>query len=224
MRISPAKVLSRTALALCLLLAAMTAPLAQSPPIDAARAGLPAMLARLPQGEATSYGFPAGTDPSAATLLYEPLQLKTITPAALASYAEGQPLEALLSDTRLWYFPVGVNGSLAALLVVDLVDGQYQAVSLGYAGLAAALAAPLERHANGQTEMPQLVAVFQAQEFFLALPVSAPGRLVSLRPGQGAQGTAAPSLAEALQDERSDLNAVVGRLLPVVQDNLRQGY
>lgn len=223
MRTTLAEAVSGAALVLCLLLAATTAQ-AQTPPVDAARTGLSAMLARLPQDDAAAYGFPAGTDPSAVTLLGEPLRLKTITPTALASYAQGQPLEALLSDTRLWYFPVGVNGSIAAMLVVDVVDGEYQAVSLGYAGLAAALAAPLERHASGQTEMPQLVAVFQAKEFFLSLPVSAPGRLVSLRPGQGAQGTAAPSLAEALQDERSDLSAVVGRLLPVVQDNLRQGY
>lgn len=188
----------------------------------AAAAGLPTLLADIPKADLPAYGFPEGTAPGAATL-GTPQLLHTITPASLAAYQSGQSPQSLLSDTAMWFCPVQVDGTTVAYLVMDKVRGDYQAVSLGYAGLARAMRQALDGLSLQTGETPQIVAVFQAQVFLLFLPQTAPDRLFSLATSPTA-GAATLEARMSTSDDSSAVANVVARLLPVVRENLRQGF
>jgi hypothetical protein len=212
--------------ALCFAFVAPTTLYAQiTPPqgLDqAAAAGLSTLLADIPKADLPAFGFPDGTAPGTTTL-GTPQLLRTITPASLAAYQSGQSPQTLLSDTAMWFYPVQIDGTTVAYLVMDRVDGDYRAVSLGYARLAKAKRQALDGVSLQAGEIPQIVAVFQAQVFFLFLPQTAPDRLFSLT-ASPTGGAASLETRISPSDDSSAVANVVARLLPVVQENLRQGY
>lgn len=189
----------------------------EAPPevASAAEAGLQGFLQQIPQGDAADFGFSAG-DTLQDAVLGAPFQLMAITPDAMAGYKGDTPVAAILTETGLWYFPVMLNGEPRTMLVVDRLDGVWQAVSLGNSNLARMLSAAGKRWPRSEAGSPLLIAVFQAKQYLLALPqVDAQG-LVSLSPdfAEGGQPRQA-----GLEMERSD--EVIKRLLPMVMDNIR---
>lgn len=103
--------------------------------LTAASNGLPAFLASVRLGSRDLYGFTNDTE-LAQTRLGVPLRVYAITPTALASHPADSTLTPLLSETTLWYLPVLVGEDAKAILVVDRMAGEWQAVSFGYAPLA----------------------------------------------------------------------------------------
>jgi hypothetical protein len=186
---------------------------AQEPPQEVklpAEAGLPHFLSLIPPEERSSYGF---TKDEALDQAYlgEPFNLHTITPPALLGYQPGDSVRALLSKTNLWYFPVMFRDEARAVLVVDQLNGKWQAVSLGYATLAKQLQGVLQQWPRAKGFHPLLIAVFQAKEHLIMVPEVSSQELISLAPPK-------PGL------EMQSAGNILERLKPIVADNLKQKF
>jgi|WetSurMetagenome_2_1015567.scaffolds.fasta_scaffold206045_2 hypothetical protein len=170
--------------------------------------GLPAFVSSIAPQERSSYGFTRDDDLTRA-YLGNPFNLSTITPQALSNYQPGDAVQTVLSKTKQWYFPVMIGQDLRAVLVVDQVDGNWQAVSLGYAPLAKLLQKVRQKYPDSQGYHPILIAVFQAREYLLLVPEENTNNLISLSPKNS-----------DLAEERA--GNLLERLKPIVAENLKQ--
>jgi hypothetical protein len=158
--------------ALLLLFFPALAPAETPPPeaVAAAEAGLVKFLTEvIPPSELVNFGFAEG-EAVAEARVGEPWLLYTITPDALRGATEETAVEDIVTPTGLWFFPVILGGRARSILTVALMDGQWEAVGLGKAPLAAELDKISARwpKANGYT--PKLVAVYQATAYFFTVP------------------------------------------------------
>lgn len=182
--------------------------------VNAAKAGLRPFLDRIPMADRQGYGF-TRTDSLDKAYLGDPFNLYTITPDALLNYSKGTPVSSILTVTDLWYFPVLIGNEIRCFLIVDIMDGKWQAVSLGKAGLAGPMNQvrsnwPAE---NGYT--PVLIAVYQAKKYLVMVPDTEGGEgLAILSP---TQTPARPSLLSA--EKAAD---VLESLKPTVREALKQ--
>jgi hypothetical protein len=172
--------------------------------------GLPAFLSLIPPQERSGYGFTRDDDLKKA-YLGDPFILHTIAPQVLLSYQPGDAVQAVLSKTTQWYFPVMLGQELRAILVVDQMDGKWKAVSLGYVPLAKQLQRVLEKYPSAKGFHPILIAVFQAKEYFLLVPEENANNLISLRPQN-------PDLAGG------SAGNILEKLKPIVAENLKQEF
>ena len=177
-----------------------------------ASTGLPELLSKIPPGAWSDYGF-ADADEVAQASLGNPMSVATITPAALKAYQPEDSLHTLLSETTLWYVPVRVNDSVRAVLVVDRVDGQWQAVSLGYVPLAAPLDAMLAQWPQSKGFHPALVMVFQAQQYLFTVPEWGEENLTFLQGVHraGSEFKAGPCRMAGVAETVSALRPIVAR-------------
>lgn len=180
---------------------------------QAAAKGLPELLAKIPAGAWRDYGFADASEVAKATL-DRPLCLYTITPAALAGYQSGESIRSLLSDTTMWYVPVKVADSVRAILVVDRLDGAWQAVSLGYVPLAGPMQALIAQWPPAKGFHPKLILVFQAQQYLFTIPELGEDNLTRL----GVQGAGSEYRAGPFRVGRVD--ETVSFLKPMVANNL----
>jgi hypothetical protein len=180
-----------------------------SPPevIKTAQEGLQSFLNRVPLEARGQYGFTSRDDFQQARI-GDAFNLYTMTPQALLSYSPGTPVTSLLSKTAMWYFPVIMHNQVRAILVVDQVDGQWQAVSLGYAELARALERVGQRWPPAAGFHPQLIAVFQAKEYLVRVPEYSRNELISIPPPGN-------------ELSRSNAADVIERLKPVVKEAIQ---
>jgi hypothetical protein len=186
----------------------------------AAQAGLRAFLDRIPAGQRAEYGF-AETDSLDQAELGDPWQLHALTPTALATCKGTTPVSAVISPTKLWYFPVLIASQPKALLVVDHTEAGWEAVSLGYARIAQDLALVREQWSTAKGHAPLFVASFQARQHFFTVPTVDAFNLTPLLPAEaGAGGTPKGAARYAALDT---LASVAKRLQPTVESNLRQG-
>jgi len=135
----------------------------------AASNGLPVFLGKVPLKSRELYGFTPDTDFSKIQL-GPPALLRTIRPATLSSNRTVTAVSAVVSDTTMWFFPVLVEGEAKAMLVVDRHDGEWRAVSLGYAPLAAEWNHVLHQWPAARGFHPALIGVFQANQFYFTIP------------------------------------------------------
>lgn len=207
-------------LAVCLF-AFSLATAQQVPPADvlkAAEEGLQPFLQKIAPDEINQYGF-APDDLVQNASLGSPFQVHTITPAAMAQYKPGATVSSLITPTRMWYFPVLVAGQARAILVVDWLENRWQAVSLGYAGLARELAAMGLKWNAAQGYKPVLVAVFQARQYLFTVPEKDAFNLTPLAPQQQKAGVAAAGDDYGALTSAAD---IVARLNPVVQKAVQE--
>ena len=191
----------------------------QAPPevSRAAAEGLPRLLSHLPPGEESDYGFADAAESLEAQLL-PPFLLHAVTPDALRAWSPGDAPNALLSPTTLWYFPVAVRGEVRCVLVVDLTPSGWEAVSLGYAPLAASLDALLRAWPGTGDSRPALAASFQAREYLFHVPSHPEPNLTILELAPSGPGRRAPAPPFNLQNPAD----AVARLLPAVEQNLAE--
>ena len=181
---------------------------------QAASTGLPELLSKIPVGAWGDYGF-ADADEVSRASLGNPMSVGTITPTALEGYRAGDSLQEILSETTLWYIPVQVEDSVRAVLVVDRVDGTWQAVSLGYVPLAGPLGAMLAQWSPSKGYHPKLVMVLQAQQYLFTIPEWGDDNLTLLQ-GANRTGTefkAGPSRVTGIAETVSVLRPIVARNL-----------
>ncbi len=206
-----------------MLLAAWSGQAGQTPPADvlkAATEGLQPYVNKIPAGEKALYGFGAGDDLGAASL-GTPFLVQTITPAALEKFQAGTAVAAVMSPTTMWYFPVLVAGQYRAILVVDQLDGRWQAVSLGYAGLAKELGAFVRQWPAEKGYHPVLITVFQARQHLVTVPEKDAFNLTRLSAGSTAPGPAAAAAPGGDYAKLELADDVLGALQPVVRDAVK---
>jgi hypothetical protein len=148
--------------------------------LEAAETGLPFFLGQIPPGSKGLYGF-ASTDDLSAARLGGPLQMHTMTPAAIEKSSSSATVSSVLSDTSMWFFPVLIENESRAMLVVDRDGETWKAVSLGYAGLGHELNELLAQWPESKGFRPQLIAVFQARQFYFTVPQVGDFNLTLLR-------------------------------------------
>jgi hypothetical protein len=100
--------------------------------------------------------------------LDKPLRLHIITPKAINDYREGDAASSLLCQSQCYYFPVRLGGEIKLFLLVDQVDGEWKAVSLGYQPLAKEMQNILQQWQK--SERPVLAAMFQARTYLFTMP------------------------------------------------------
>ncbi|HTL59635.1 MAG TPA: hypothetical protein VL361_28450 [Candidatus Limnocylindrales bacterium] len=177
--------------------------------LEAAQSGLPFFLGQIPPGSKELYGFSANDDLSRARL-GPGLQMHAITPRVLKQASAASNISSLLSETGMWFFPVLIESESKAMLVVDRVDSSWKAVSLGYAALGHELNDVLAQWPESKGFHPQLIAVFQAKQFYFAVPEMGDFNLtpITLSPGgfsnsgtrSGNNYTELAKAAESLQE------------------------
>lgn len=210
-------------LALASSMASETVP---SEVVEAAENGLQPFLQWIPAESVESYGFRPG-DCLENARLGKPFRLHTITPTALRSYIPGAPVDSILSQTEIWYFPIILNGQAKAVLVVDKMGGHWKAVALGYAGLAGELASIREQWPESEGYNPMLVVVFQAKQFFFTLPEHDSPNLTPIVPCRKTDGRIAVKSDLTAKEGKSKYSAlnrlsdVVERLKPMVEESVR---
>ena len=186
----------------------------------AAQIGLPHYLQRLPADETEKYGFKAA-EKSELAQIGEPLRLYTITPDSLAGYRAGDGVRSLLTPTKTWYVPVVLNGGIRAILTVVAEDGGYRAVALGKAPLAGELNKVLKRWPAAEGYQVQLVAVFQANAYFFAIP-QVDGHNLSPFIFEGKGFGVEPRRGDTGYSSPVDFGGFAKKLQAAVSENLRQ--
>jgi hypothetical protein len=150
---------------------------------SAAAAGLHSFLDRILGEDGQDYGF-TKTDSLDKAYLGDPFNLHTITPDALLNYNNEVPVASILTVTDMWYFPVMIQSEIRCILVVDHMDGKWQAVSLGHANLAKSLDQVRRNWPAENGYNPVLIAVFQAKKFLVMVPEAPEAGLSVLSPAQ----------------------------------------
>lgn len=186
----------------------------------AAQAGMRAFLDRIPAGQREEYGF-AEADPLDQAELGDPWLLHAIAPAALATCKGTTPGSAVITPTKLWYFPVLIASQPKALLVVDQTEEGWKAVSLGYARIARDLAAVREQWPAVKGHAPLFIASFQARQHFFTVPSVDAFNLTPLIPAEAGAGDTAKGAARSATLDT--LQSVAKRLQPTVDGNVREG-
>ena len=187
--------------------------------LEAAKTGLPFYLGQIPPGSKELYGF-ASTDDLSAARLGAPLQMLTITPAAIDKSSSSRTVSSILSETGMWFFPIQIESESKAMLVVDRDDGTWKAVSFGYAGLSHELNELLAQWPDSKGFHPQLIAVFPAMRFYFTVPEVDDFNLTQIRlaPGGFSRPTP-PAIAEAQPQDYGTLSVVsksLDELRPIV--------
>ncbi len=194
----------------------------QVPPAEvqqAAEQGLGPLLSQVPAPAAEDYGFAPG-DAATPVTLGAPFRVHTVSPAALAAFQNGQAVDALLAPTSQWYYPVLAGDQVRAMLVVDRLEGRWQAVSLGYAKLAAELGAVTRQWKAAQGFHPVLAICYQARQHLFTVPekgVRNLTRIVVPTPtpdGSAAAAAATYAVLTSTDDAVRDLKADLGKTLP----------
>ena len=121
----------------------------------------------------------------------------------------------------MWFFPVIFKGEVRAMLTVELMNGAWQAVSLGKAPLARELAKVRNQWPESRGYSPKLVVVFQAGAYLFTLPRKGDSNLTPLTfAGKGFGRDIKTGLPE--YSSPVPLAEVIEPLQTTVQENLIQ--
>ena len=154
---------------------------------QAAEEGLPTMLQAIPDEAAKQLNFSSSEELSLASL-GTPFQVFTIHPDEILNYSAGTSIEAIISETDQWLFPVTVNGEVRTLLTVAQVGGQWQAGSIGSAGLAQEWTDAVAKYDASTGYTQKLVRIYQATADFVLLGGVGGDNLLPLKAGRVALG------------------------------------
>jgi hypothetical protein len=137
--------------------------------IAAAEAGLMPFLELITPEDMINFGLSPGDNISDA-VLGAPFQLYTITPAKLLNAEDGTPVGSLTSPTGSWLFPIVLDGKSRAILTVERMDGEWQAVTMGRSGLAGEMEKLNGQWPKAKGYEPKLIAIYQAASYFFTIP------------------------------------------------------
>ena len=121
-----------------------------------------------------------------------PVLLQAIKPSALSSNQVSDTVSSVAAETSMWFFPVLIGAEVKAMLVVDRLDNEWKAVSLGYAPLAREWNQVLNQWPATKGFHPRLVASFQAPQFYFTVPEAGDRNLTPLLSPRNADSSAKP--------------------------------
>jgi len=183
--------------------------------LEAAEIGLPFFLGKIFPDSKELYGFSSQDDLSKAAL-GTALRLHTITPAAIEKSSSSGTVSSILSETTMWFFPILLESESKAMLVVDGDGGTWRAVSLGYAGLGHELNEVLAQWPESKGFHPQLIAVFQAKQFYFTVPEIDDFNLTQITVPQGGFSKSATPAQPKNYAELNMVSKSLQELTPIV--------
>lgn len=154
----------------------------ESPPRDALQAaqeGLSSFLNSIPKNELMLYNFPENANLTQATL-GEPVNEYSITPQKIINYDFHTSIKDLLLPTNLWYFPIIYNSKVRTILIVDFFEQKWQAVAIGYSGLAVQIKLITDKLRNDNITEYQFLRIYQAKSDFIITSQDKITRLIPL--------------------------------------------
>ena len=160
-----------------------TAGMAASVPDEVTRIaqqGLKRFVSSVAGPDMEDCGIPAGTFLEHMSL-GKSFELHEISPQALTSNRTVTSVQQLITGSTQYYFPVLINGTTKAILIVDKMNGQWRAVSLGYPGLAAELALIKAAWPEEQGFHPALIVMRQANSMLFTIPEKGETNLTPVR-------------------------------------------
>jgi len=137
--------------------------------IAAAEAGLLPFLELITPEDMSHFGLSPGDNISEA-VLGTPFQLYTITPTKLLDAGDDTPVSSLISPTGSWLFPIVLDGKSRAILTVEQMEGEWQAVTMGKSGLAGEMEKLNYQWPKAKGYEPKLIAIYQAASYFFTIP------------------------------------------------------
>jgi hypothetical protein len=162
---------------------------------EAAEEGLPNMLEAIPDNIVQQFGFSSPEELNQASL-ETPFQVFTIHPDEILNHNASIPVGDITSETDQWFFPVTVGGEVRTLLTVAKEGDQWQAVSIGSAGLAQEWTNTLGQYDASTGYTHKLVRIYQATADFVLLGGFGGDKLLPLKAGKvtlGVKEDAEPS-------------------------------
>lgn len=135
----------------------------------AAESGFKSLLQKIP-GEALAYFNFNNLGEVEKSVLGEPFRMFTIPPELILNYSgSDMAVEKMISPTPIWIFPVVADGKVRTFITVDLVGGEYQAVSIGSSSLAKEWASVVEKWPPSAGYKHTFVRIYQATSDFILL-------------------------------------------------------
>jgi hypothetical protein len=224
MSISRKKGVSGKFFSMLIVVAAACSLFADQPPAEvqtAAQSGLSGLLGSIKPNMLEVFNFSA-TDNLKECTLGEPFQLRDVSSAAIEKYSAGTSAASMMTETTLWYFPVYCNNELKIFLLVDKVNGVFQAASLGYAPLAVKFRSILSQFPRAKGFHHVLSMNFQTQKYMISIPEESATNLTPLTISTGSTGTSlkkssssASAGSELLQLQ--DVSQTVNELRPLIK-------
>jgi hypothetical protein len=156
----------------------------------AATEGLPVILDALPEDTLSQFNF-SGFEELDRASLGTPFQVYSIHPQDILNYDAGTPIDSHVYATDHWLFPVTIDGQVRVLLEVANMQGTYQAVALGSAGLGQQWSNANEQYSARDGYINMLVRIYQAKADFVLLGGAGGNKLLPLEAGRIAMGDAA---------------------------------
>jgi len=163
-------------------------------------------------------GIPTNITPQQVTLS-RPFRLFKITPQALAACRTGATVTDMAEPTDQHYLLAQITERTICLLVIDRVEGQWRAVSLGCPDFAVELARVLAAWPEAKGYHPQFIVMRQAGQILFTIPEQGPANLTPVQMPKKAPQTAA--IATIPDYTRlADLSATVTDLSARVAQNM----
>jgi hypothetical protein len=98
--------------------------------------------------------------------LEKPFQINRFKHKTLSENSNNTPIEDIIVKTDLWYFPVCFKGKAKTLLLVDKLNGSWQALGVGNAPLARELGKVLKAWPLDEGFTPKLICYGYMKHFF----------------------------------------------------------
>ena len=186
--------------------------------IAAAEAGLLPFLELITPEDMSHFGLSPG-DKISEAVLGAPFQLYTITPTKLLDAKDDTPVSSLISPTGSWLFPIVLDGKSRAILSVEQMDGEWQAVTMGRSGLAGEMEKLNGQWPKAKGYEPKLIAIYQAASYFFTIPEQDSENFTPLTfDGAGFGGYRQTAGNE--YSSTASLSSMLGPLKETVQENI----
>jgi hypothetical protein len=151
---------------------------ASSEIVKAADEGMQKILLNLPLNITDELGLD-GCDPEDAYLgtPYKIYQLKDVL---VTESAEKNTVASMIEATQQWYFPVMIDDEVKTFLMVDYINGEWKATSVGNGPLAKKMTKVRKKLRERKGYKERLILSYQAKEFLYTVPKMSPDNLTSL--------------------------------------------
>ena len=179
----------------------------------AAENGFRPLLKAIPPSELAHFNFSNPAEVSQA-VLGEGFRVYTIPPDLILNYDGNSSVQEMIRPTSLWFFPVVANGQVRTTITVDMVKGEYKAVSVGGSGVATEWALAQGKWPSSRGYKRVFVRIYQATADFVIVSDATQTKMAPMPAGRALLGAGEaalldlPEVIPALQDAvRANIDA-----------------
>lgn len=146
--------------------------------VNAAEEGVQTILLNLPPNVTDELGLD-GFDPE-DTYLGTPYKIYRMEDILDTGSSEENTVASMVEATQQWYFPVMIDDEVKTFLMVDNINGEWMATSVGNGPLAKKMTKVRKKLRKKKGYKERLILSYQAKEFLYTVPKISPDNLTSL--------------------------------------------